>query len=311
MTYDVECFGPRSVILKLPHPSSDTRAAASAFRFYEREVGFYDHIGDRTPLGSPRCYASWIDAATGDFGLLLEDLVDLDQRDQLAGCSVEDAMSALSALAAHHARWWNDPEILAASWTGPLSAPPIPEVFAHLVERNLPSFEASFDELLDPNVLSAARRLSSACRSLAERLSNGSRTLLHGDYRLDNLFFGTGVDGHTRVVAVDWQMNSVGVGPYDVAYFLSQSLESSIRSRHDRDLLGTYHDALRGASVRDYSFEQCWEDYRVAALWVLVYPVAGTTDAITDERARQLLQAMATRSARTIVDIDALALLPE
>ena len=40
-------------------------------------------------------------------------------------------------------------------------------------------------------------------------------TILHGDYRLDNLFFGD-VPGGAPVAAVDWQISSKGRGPYDV-----------------------------------------------------------------------------------------------
>ncbi len=87
-----------------------------------------------------------------------------------------------------------------------------------------------------------------ACVELLERLSEPPLTLLHGDYRLDNLFFDPGAED--PVVAIDWQICGLGRSPYDIAYFMSQSLSPEDRKVADEQVLRTYYDSLRGRRGR-------------------------------------------------------------
>ena len=78
----------------------------------------------------------------------------------------------------------------------------------------------------------------------------------------------------------------------------------------EHDLVRAYHGALVEHGVRDYSFEACWEDYRLATLFVSVYPLnAGSVD-LVNERAVELFTAMLERSVAAILDLDALELMP-
>src|SRR3712207_5792107 len=53
--------GPATAVLKLPHTAPESRHVADSFRFYEREVRFYEEAADRTPLRTPARYASSFD----------------------------------------------------------------------------------------------------------------------------------------------------------------------------------------------------------------------------------------------------------
>ena len=46
-----------------------------------------------------------------------------------------------------------------------------------------------------------------------------------------------------------------------------------MRREHQQQLLGTYHETLVRHGVSDYSFEQCMEEYRMAALSLLIFLV--------------------------------------
>ena len=76
------------------------------------------------------------------------------------------------------------------------------------------------------------------------------------------------------VTIIDWQLMSRGARPYDVAYFMSQSLDVEQRAPPSAISKRRYHDGLRAGGVRDYSFDDCFEDYRLATLWCVMYPVA-------------------------------------
>ena len=214
--------GPATAVLKLPHTVAGARQTADAFSFYGREVNFYREVGHRTPLGNPTLYASNYDPETKDFMLLLEDVGARKQYDQLDGCPVEDALIAAKELASHHAWYWQDQGIIDADWTFRTCDPPNPQALPPTLRESWPLIEGEFAHLLPGPMLDAARRMPDACVELLERLSEPPLTLLHGDYRLDNLFFDPGAED--PVAAIDWQICGLGRAPYDIAYFMSQSL---------------------------------------------------------------------------------------
>ena len=301
--------GPATAVLKLPHTVVGARQTADAFNFYGREVNFYREVGPRTPLGTPGLYASNYDPTTKDFVLLLEDAGGRTQYDQLDGCSVDHALVAAEQLAAHHARYWGDQAIMDAAWTVRTCDPPNPQALPPTLRQSWPLIESEFAHLLPGPMLEAARRMPEACVELLERLSEPPMTLLHGDYRLDNLFFDP--DAANPVVAIDWQISGLGRAPYDIAYFMSQSLTPEDRKGADEQVLRAYHRALIAGGVEDYSYGQCWEDYRLGILFCACYPLnAGALDLVND-RARALFEAMLTRSASAILDLDALELMPD
>ena len=309
ITFEYEgTAGPATAVLKLPHTVEGARETAHAFRFYGREINFYREVAHRTPLGTAEAYATELDPATQDFVLLMEDVGGRRQHDQLVGCPVDDAIVAVTELARHHAWAWEAPGLIAADWTVRTADPPNPQALPPTLRQSWPIIEERFAHLLPGPVFEAARRMPDVCVELLERLSEGPVTLLHGDYRLDNLFFADHADA--PVIAVDWQISGLGRAPYDLAYFMSQSLTPTVRKEADEQVLRAYHRALVAGGVEGYSQEQCWEDYRLAILFCAVYPLnAGALDLVND-RAVALFEAMLERSAAAITDLDALELMP-
>ena len=137
------------------------------------------------------------------------------------------------------------------------------------------------------------------------------RTIVQGDFRMDNLFFGTSPD-QAPIALSDWQGLLRGKAAHDIAYFLSQSTPTALRREHERELVGLWHAGLVAGGVKDYGAEQAWEDYRrsVLSLWSYVTVISGVLEEGND-RGRQWMTEMVRRSAATILDLDLLDLLPE
>ena len=312
VTYEPPGAGPATMILKLPHTMPESRFIADAFRFYLREVRFYEQVAARTPITTAGCYHSAWDDASGDFVLLLEDLGHRRMVDQIDGCTPDDALLVARAAAAHQATFWDSPELATWDWGVRIIDPPNPQALVPTLKASWPIIEAHFADLLPGALFDAARRLPDHLVPLMEQLSEPPITLAHGDFRLDNLFFDDDAPGGGDVAAVDWQICGFGRGPYDMAYFLSQSLVSEERKACEVGVLRAYHDTLvaNGVSASDYPFEQCWEDYRKATLFVSVYPLnAGSVDLVND-RAVSLMRTTLQRSMAAITDLDALEFLP-
>lgn len=262
---------PRSVVAKFPADRPGARGVASFQRWYEREVSFYRTLAvglaETSAIRAPRCYAASIDLAgdrPGDYVLLLEDLRPRAQGDQIAGCTVEEARAAIEAAAALHARWWDAP---------PPVSDALPETTIGLdrAERVQGALARVWERTRDlvPMRASVAARIPALVEGyvpLLRRMASAPVTVVHGDYRLDNLFFGDRPSGGIEVTAIDWQFVCRCRGVYDVGYFLGLDLEPEVRRAHERVLIDTYVEALRAHGVEGYEAAQAWDDYRRALL---------------------------------------------
>ena len=137
------------------------------------------------------------------------------------------------------------------------------------------------------------------------------QTLVHGDYRADNLFFG-GPDGDgSAIAAVDWQVSSRGGGVFDLAYFLSGNVTPETRRASEKELLQLYVRTLAESGVAGFGFDDCFEAYRFGVLYCLVYSVIviGTLDP-SNARGLAMFHTSFERVATAIADLDAAATMP-
>ena len=108
---------------------------------------------------------------------------------------------------------------------------------------------------------------------------------------------------------LDFQAPMISKPVHDIAYLLTQSMSTELRRAHEVSLINDYLNALAADGVVGYDFDQCWADYRLAALHTFEYAVviAGTLD---PSSATGWITELFRRSAQSIVDLDLLELLP-
>jgi len=300
---------PPTLVVKQPTQDAKSRQLATMFRFYEREVSFYRELGPAAGIRIPTMHFGAADPQSGDFVLLMEDLAPARVGDQLAGCSAQDARSAIDAIAKCHALWWRNPRLEAFAWL-PATNDPI----NHFAQFAYQGCWEPFVQFVGDKMTPALRRTGEALATNVIRMLDGfverPTTLVHGDYRADNLFFG-GAQGAPALAAVDWQVSARGAGAFDLAYFLSGNVSTEIRRSIEMDLLKHYTDILRENGVREYGLESCLEDYRFGVLFCLVYCVIviGTLDP-TNARGVAVFHANLERVATAIDDLDAGTTMP-
>ena len=304
---DPERVAPPTVIVKLPVLIDATRQVALAYRFYEKEVAFYRELAHETPLQTPEVYFGAHDLDTDNFVLVMQDLGHLRAADQVAGCEQDDALAAITALARHHASFWNDPRIATEefAWIPFGSDAPIPEGIVQAFASAWEPFVEFIGDDLSPEVKAVGDWLPGAARDLLTVPDGHAVTIAHGDYRLDNLFF----DNARTVTALDWQITTKSVGGYDFAYFVSQSLSAGDRRRYLDDLVQTYLATLGDHGIA-YPEDQFWLDVRRTLLFCLAYPVQAMALDLTDPRAAALVREMAHRASSAITELGALELVP-
>jgi hypothetical protein len=302
---------PASVVVKLP--TLDTRARSAICEelgFYFREVRFYQEIGLANPLRPARPYFTAFDEATHDFVLVLEDLGRLRRADQIVGCSAEDAATVIDAIARHHAHWWENDRLASLHWLKAYNIPPFPGGVMSNYKAAWPTFVERVGSDLSPAMRDYGERLPSLIPWFLEEVTRPPVTFLHGDLRLDQLFFAVGADD-APVTALDWQITAKGRGAYDVGYFVSQSLTADTRRSCEDQLLERYAERLAEHGV-DYPRDDLRRDYRLTTAWCFVYPVigAGRID-VANDRQLELLRTMLNGAATAIEDHDCLSLRPD
>jgi len=301
---DVEYAGdagdaPDRVVAKFPTSSPEVRTLMHPTRVYEREHRFYEQIAKQSPVRTPDLYHVTCevsdDPMSEQYMLLLEDLGDLELGDQLAGVSPEQAEAALVGLARHHARFWDRAGLENAPFIPTINGP-LNKAGQGIYDASLPGFKEVFSSALLPEMVPIAENYGSNHPQLLDRFAAMPHTLVHFDYRADNLFFDSSAGGAGSVVVIDWQSISVGGGSADVGYFLGQNLSIADRRAHEDDLLHRYHDTLIAEGVTGYGFDQFFQDYRVAVVYGWVIPVfaVGSLDT-SSERAMALWTAVLER----------------
>lgn len=303
---------PETVIVKLPTTDPKSLRISRMQSFYRREYDYYRRLAPDAPVRSPRLlYGAWEDRGHS-FVLVLEDLADMTPGDHFAGATLDQARCAVRALARLHGRYWND-----------VGQPPLSDRFDTTGWKIRPLLQVLYLAFLVPTLKRFGSFFSAEMRRVAEAYgplvadhvagiaASAPRTFIHGDYRLDNLFFGAGADD---IALIDWQVSGLGCGLYDVAYFLGASVTVEVRREIERDVLQEYTDVVvetGGEGAQGFTFDECWGLYRSHMLGRLLVSivVCGALD-LKDERIKALAESGLHRTLAAIEDLQAADFLP-
>lgn len=306
-TYPRPSQAPRSLIAKLP--SQDQQVRDRVALGYRAEHAFYTQVAATVDVPLPRVYHCDIASDGEEFVLLLSDLDPAVQGDQILGCTETEARLAVEALAGLHGPRWCDP-----AWLS-LDGVTMPKADADIA-RGMGELAHS---ALDITINGLGDRISAQNRStLTESADLVQRwlqirperySLLHGDYRLDNLLFDP---ASTSVTVVDWKTIAVGLPARDLAYFTGTSLDSDVRKAAETDLVQAYHRRLLAHGVsEDYSAAECWNDYRVGMLQVPLLTTFGYAFTSVTDRGDEMVLAMLARRCQAIRHLETLELIRE
>ncbi|MFP5322217.1 MAG: phosphotransferase family protein [Acidimicrobiia bacterium] len=309
LTWDEPQGRPASLVGKFPSADEHARTTAFAGGTYLKEWLFYRQVRPTVGIRTPECHVARYDGDAQAFVLLMEDLAGCRQGDQLEGLDADRIALALEQAVALHAPRWGDPSLETAFTDG--QPAPAPEQVAMMAQAmygaTLPGFLDRLGDRLDPDVAQLAADFAPKVGAWVTG-SDTPPTVIHLDFRADNLLFGES-DGAPPLVVCDWQTVSAGPAMSDVAYVISGSFpDPTARAAAEADLVEDYRRRLGAAGV-DYDADRAWRDYRLGSLWGMVITVIATVQAAETERGNDMLTAMAQRHGRQALDLDALALL--
>lgn len=267
LTYDREEAGaPRSLVVKASSSDVTYRQIGEFYNAYEREAKFYESVAPHSPIRLPRCFGGEVDSATNAHFLFLEDLRALSPGDQVRGLTPDQAQACVETIGRFHAAWWDTPRLESLDWM------PTRNLRAARYRAAWSKFKDVIGSRMSASQIMLGERLLLHFEPLLAELERRPHTIVHSDFRADNLLFAP-ASATEPVVVLDWQLAIRGRGILDVARLLCGSMMSTDRAASEFDLLKSWHQQLLDGGVRDYSFQQAVAEYRRAVLMCLYYPV--------------------------------------
>ena len=310
LTYEDDApSAPDSVIVKLPSSHPKNLKMSKLLQLYKREYSFYVRLAPHVPIHVAALYYEDFEDKTHRFVLVLEDMRGMETGNRIEGATERQAKVAIRAIARLHGLYWNK-----------VDRPPVAGLHYSLHPKYRPLVQFAYLRCLVPALKNFDDHFSEDMRRLAEaygpRIADHMAdvaaqplTFGHGDFHLDNMFFGP--DGSDDFAVIDWQVSGISSGLYDVAFFMSDSVSTETRRKIERETLREYHDVLCSAGVKDFSFEACWRLYRQNMLGRLLAPifVCGGLD-LSNERGRALAENGLRKTLAAVEDLEAGEFLP-
>lgn len=300
---------PETVFVKLHSQHRETDKLARRVRLYRRECAFYQLLSHHAPIRSPILYYGDYDRRSNRLVLVLEDLGGMDRVDEIDGADAAQARRVVRAIARFHAYSWGrthtSPYIDIFDSLNPKWRPPVQLIYLASLRR---TFEV-FGDHFSGDMRRITETLGWRAADYMGDLARGPRAFGHGDYRLDNMFFGPGPDD---LAVIDWQVCGGNNPLGDVAYFLGGSLPVELRRSVEREAVAEYHETLRREGVEGIGSEDCWRLYRqnMFVRMLVIVISAGGLD-ISNERSVRLLGLGLDRTLAALEDLEAGEFLPD
>jgi len=230
---------PASLVVKMPSSDPGAQMIGGMMRVWEREHRFYTEVAPKMrSVRLPHC----IHSGTDPFVLVLEDLSPAVPGDQVAGPTPDQARTVIDAAAALHAEWMNHPALASLDWMPDLNDPSTGMV-AQLFPVGWPAFLARYADSLPERVLRWCEAFVPRIVDWIHTYDDWPTTLIHGDFRLDNMFF----DDRGGMTLIDWQLAMRAPSTTDLVYFIGTNLPTDTRRAMTDEL---HRSLLRGSATR-------------------------------------------------------------
>lgn len=296
LTWQEEGAGPTSAVAKVPSTDEAAARTAASLGAYEREASFYVEFVGESDIDVPRLLGV-VESTEGAPTLVLEDLSALSARDQLEPVGLDVIEQMRAQLAALQAPFWESDRLAATGWLHRRLGVPIPGIAERMRTSWAMTRDYLADEYDDAERAQIDRFVAGADR-WAQRIG-GPVSLVHHDYRIDNMLFGP-----DRVVVLDWQTVGWGAPMFDLAYVLATSLEPETRAEVERDFVRAHVADLAARGI-DFDEALAWQAYREASFATLLMLVPPTGSVKRTDRGDQVFRDLLWRGARIALDLEA------
>ena len=300
---------PASVIVKFPTTNPLTVRLVSLLSAYRREYVFYRDIAPRNYVRAPHLFYGDYDERTLRSVLVIEDLGDMLAIPQSDGVGEARGRLAVREIAALQGQFWEAEDAPELAGVGPFLSTSQRRIMQTVFLLTLPRSVQRFPDLFTPSLRRCAEAFGTRIDAHFEALAEGPNTIVHGDYRGDNVLFGS--EDPDDISVIDWQGCGIGCGMYDIAFFLGTSVSIGDRRKIERDAVDEYHDIVRRLGAKSLSRDDCWRSYRQNMLGTLMPMVIGSGGMdMGDSRLSSQTRKLLNRTLTAIEDLESWEFMP-
>jgi len=224
----------------------------------------------------PTCYDAVFSEESGWSHIILEDLSKThlgiwDYPPRKRYCE-----KAIDCLAEIHAFWWDHPKLKELSkhsyvlYTFKENSFTEEVIFKwfNTQKRTLSRFLEFLGDGISNNRKELIKSVFSLYPQVAyERIKKENITIIHSDSHILNFFYPKDITNQkSKAKLFDWQTWGIGVGCQDLAYMIGLFFYPDYRHLMEIDLIKRYHNELLKLGIKDYSWDDCWYDYKLWAL---------------------------------------------
>ncbi len=261
-SHDAHGSLPRRLFLKMVNAAPDDES------FDESEVNYYtrDYVDVKGPP-LLRCYHAVYSADIQRYHILMDDVSETHIRAAEKEPTLDYGLALAEALAILHARWWGAERLVEAG--APIHSANHIRHFVALAEAGVDPMLSRFSSELEPHWPEIIRELYArhpAAMIKRIRDPNGF-TLIHGDAGHNNILIPRHDDRPLYLIdrqPFAWSLTT-WLGVYDLIYALVLDWPTDRRRQCEIPILAHYHTHLIENGVRDYSWAQLLDDYRLCA----------------------------------------------
>ena len=246
----------------------------------KHETKFYNIVAETmNNMPIPICYDAAFSEETGGSHIILNNL-SKTHKEILNYAPIPPSKRycdrAIDCLAEIHAFWWDDQKLKDFSkyayvfYTFKENSFNEKEIFNWFQNQN--GNLERFLKLLGDRISDKRKELFKTVFSLYpqlayERIKKENITVIHADAHFWNFFYPKDIENEkNKALLIDWQSWGIGVGCQDLAYMIGLFMYPEGRRLIEKVLIKRYHNDLLKFGVKNYSWDECWYDYRLGAL---------------------------------------------
>jgi hypothetical protein len=266
------------MVIKISKPNDIRFSYISEF-IGRQEAKFYDILGETmNKLPIPMCYDAAFSRESGFSHVILENLS--KTHEELEDWPIPPLKSycekAIDCIAELHAFWWDHKRLKEFSKHSMVfyiykeNSFNKKEIFKWF--NNQKETLNRFLKFLEDRISDDKKELFKTVFTLYpqfayERIIKENITVLNGDAHLWNFFYPKDIGNEkSRAILSDWQAWSIGVGCQDLAWMIGLYMYPESRNILEKDLILRYHTDLLKLGIKNYSWDECWYDYKLFIL---------------------------------------------
>ena len=269
-----ESFAPKKLFLKIPSPEFQWNGwGKKEIQFYTEIISEMRKVFNWNELPFIRPYDVAYSNDTDHSHFLFEDISDEFQTIDGPPPTIEHCQRAMEAFALVHAHWWEHPKLL-HNYSEPYTL--------QMIDSYINSAQTKLQDFIEFRGAALSSKHAEFLETVAstwpakrvERLVCGKGiTMVHRDPHTLNVLYSYDKN-NVRVKIIDWQSWRVDTGTDDIAYYMACHWPTELRRDRETGLVNLYHKKLIDYCVENYTWEECWYDYRASVIRCVFFLMA-------------------------------------